>query len=113
MVDGGMDFETTVRLFLGDRAYQIAGGENDDKYTREWLLKVAKKMLRSIDVLESTTRHKQMLMTEAEKLIQSLKGKNRSPWTLVYCLFRLCGRLLGFDFQGSIVHTPIYYQTPR
>lgn len=114
MLNGGMDFEITVRLFLGDKAYHIAGQENHDKYRREWLLKAAKKILRRIDVLETTTRHKQMLMTEAEKLIQSLKGKIRSPWTLVYCLFRLCGRLWGFDFvRGSIVHTPIYYQTPE
>ena len=107
-----MDFEITVRLFLGDKAYHIAGQENQDKYRREWLLKSAKKVLQSVDDLETTTRHKQMLMTDAEKLIQSLKGKIRSPWISVYRLFRLCERLLGFDFvRGSIVHTPIYHQT--
>ena len=112
MFNGGMDFELTMRLFLGDKAYHIAGQESHDKYRREWLLKAAKKILLRVDAIETTTRHKQMLMTEAEKLIQSLKGQIRSPWSVVYRLFRLCGRLLGFDFvRGAIVHTPIYYQT--
>ena len=55
MLNGGMDFEITVRLFLGDKAYHIAGQENHDRYRREWLLKAAKKILRRIDVLETTT----------------------------------------------------------
>jgi len=43
VLNGGMDFEITMRLFLGDKAYHIAGQENHDKYRREWLLKAAKK----------------------------------------------------------------------
>ena len=113
MFNGGMDFELTMRLFLGDKAYHIAGQESHDKYRREWLLKAAKRILRRVDAIETTTRHKKLLMAEAEKLVQSLKGQIRSPWTIAYRLFRLCGRLLGFDFvRGSIVHTPMYYQTP-
>jgi len=107
-----MDFELTMRLFLGEKAYHIAGQESQDKSRREWFLKAAKKILKRIDDLESTNRHEQMLMSEAEQLIESLKGKIHNPWFIVYRLFRLCGRLLGFDFvKGAIVHTPIYHQT--
>lgn len=114
MFNGGMDFELTMRLFMGDKAYHIAGQESHDKYRREWLLKAAKIIIRRVDALESTTRHQQMLMNEAEQLIQSLKGVKVTPWSIVYRLFCLCGRLWGFDFvRGSILHTPIYYQNPE
>ena len=112
MFNGGMDFELTMRLFLGEKAYHIAGQERHDKSRREWLQKAAKKILKRVDGLESTTRHEKMLMSEAEHLVESLKGKKQNPWFIVYRLFRLCGRLLGFDFvKGAIVHTPIYHQT--
>lgn len=111
MFNVGMNFELTMRLFLGEKAYHIAGQEANEKYRREWLKKATKKMLRRVDAIETTTRHKQMLITEVEKLLDSLKGKKPSSWAIVYCLFRLCGRLVGFDFlRGSILHTPFYYQ---
>lgn len=107
----GMDFELTVRLFLGEKAYHIAGQETYGNNRQRWLSKVAKKILKRLDVLDTTSRHKEMLMNDVEGLIKVLKGRTLSAWPIVYRLFRLCGRLLGFDFvRGSIVHTPVYYQ---
>jgi len=100
-----------MRLLLGEKAYHIAGQEAHEKYRRDWLKKATKAILRAVDSIETTTRHKQMLITEVEKLIDSLKGKKPSPWAIIYCLFRLCGRLVGFDsLRGSVLHTPFYYQ---
>jgi RPA family protein len=74
-----MDFELTMRLFLGDKAYHIAGQENHDKYRREWLLKAAKKILRRVDAIETTTRHKQVLKgTMGTSYIAPVKKKVES-----------------------------------
>ncbi len=108
----GMKFEMTVRLFFGDKAYQIAGQERTAKYRAEWLAKIGKVLLKQIDEIDTTPRHKQMLMTEAESFWKDVRLVKADPWSLVYTLVRLCGRLLGYDFvRGVKVHTPTYYQT--
>jgi hypothetical protein len=112
VIDQGMDFELSLRLFLGNRAYHSASFESYIKSKLEWLQKVAKKIIKRIDELDTTTRHKQMLAAEAERFFEKVCSSKVSPWEVVYVLIRLCGRLLGFDFpRGSIVHTPIYYQS--
>jgi hypothetical protein len=112
VIDQGMVFELTVRLFLGEKAHQCAGEESSIKSKCEWLQKVAKKIMKRIDELDTTTRHKQMLASEAEQFLKKVQSSKASPWEAVYVLLRLCGRLLGFDYlRGSIVHTPIYYQS--
>lgn len=111
-MDRPMWFELTVRLFLGDKAYQIAGQEGNEKYRKEWLQKVAKVIMKWIDELDTTTGHQKVLAAEAENFFNAVKSRTLAPWSLIYILLRLCGRLLGFDFiRGSILHTPTYHQT--
>lgn len=112
-MDAGMRFELTMRLLFGDKAYQIAGTEANPKHRREWLQKAARKLMRVADSVDTTPRHKKMLMAELEAIDELLKGAKEPSWDLVYRLFRLSLRLLGFDYgKGAKCHTPVYFQTP-
>lgn len=112
-MDTGIHFEITMRLLFGETAYQIASTESNPKHRREWLQKSVRRLLRLVDSLDTTPRHKQMLMAELEEIAGSLKRTNDPSWDLVYRLFRLCFRLFGYDFvRGARCHTPVYYQTP-
>ena len=112
MIDQGMDLELALRLFLGKKAYHSASAESYVTSKLKWLQKVAKRIILRIDELDTTTRHKQMLASEAERFLEKVNSSKVSAWEVVYVLLRLCGRLLGFDYlSGSIVHTPVYYQS--
>lgn len=107
-----MQFEITMRLLFGEKAYQIAGTEANPKHRREWLQKAVRKLLRLANTLDTTPRHKKMLMTELEAVSQELKRVTEPSWDVVYRLFRLCMRLFGFDYvAGARCHTPAYWQT--
>ncbi len=106
-----MKFEMTMRLFFGNKAYHIAGQERTAKYRAEWLAKIGKVLLKHIDEIDTTPRHKQMLMAEAESFQKEARLAKADPWNLVYVLVRLCGRFLGYDsMRGAKVHTPTYHQ---
>lgn len=112
-MDAGMRFEMTICLLFGDKAYKIAGTEANAKHRKEWLQKAVRKLLRVVDDLDTTPRHKQMLMTELEAITELLKGAKEASWDLVYRFLRLSIRLLGFDAQGAKCHTLMYFQTPN
>lgn len=113
-MDAAMRFETTMRLLFGEKAYQIAGTEANPKHRREWLQRAVREILRVVNSLDTTPRHKQMLMAELEAISELLKGAKEASWDLVYRLFRLSFRLLGFDYvQGAKCHTPVYCQMPN
>ena len=112
MSDRGLDFEYMVRLFIGEKAFDIANMETDEKSRRLWLQKVIKRILKRINSIDTTTHHKQMLLAEVDSLRRIIKFRTTSPWDINYNLFRLCGRLLGFDqIRGVVIHTPVYHQT--
>lgn len=107
-----MQFESTMRLLFGEKAYQIAGTEANPKHRREWLQKALRELLRLANSLDTTPRHKKMLMLELEAVSKALKGAADPSWDIVYRLFRLSMRLFGFDYTGARCHTPAYWQTP-
>ena len=111
-MDIGMRFEMTMQLLFGEKAYQIAGTEANPKHRRDWLQKAVRELRRVVNSLDTTPRHKQVLMTELEAITELLKGAKEASWELVYRFVRLSSRLLGFDFKGARCHTPAYYQTP-
>lgn len=114
MMDTGMDFEITMRILFGKKAYNIASAEANSGPRRKWLQKAIRELTRTINNLDTTPRHKQMLMTEAEAVSQLLKGVKEPSWALVYCFFRLTSRLLGYDFVcGARCHSPLYWQSPE
>jgi hypothetical protein len=110
-----MQFEITMRLLFGEKAYQIAGTEANPKHRREWLRKAVRELLRLVNALDAPARHKKMLMAELDAVSEELKGAAAQPsWELVYRLFRLSMRLFGFDYAaGARCYTPAYWQTPE
>lgn len=113
-MDNAMEFEITMRLLFGDNAYQIASSEANPTHRREWLRRAIRKLTRTINNLDTTVRHKQMLMVEAEGISQLLKRAKEPSWELIYCFFRLASRLLGYDFvRGARCHSPLYWQSPE
>lgn len=93
-MDVSMEFELTMRLLFGDRAYHIASSHGHPAYRREWLQKAVRKLLRIVNAIEATTPHKERLMRELGKVSAHLKGAKEPSRELVYALFRLAMRLL-------------------
>ena len=58
-MDTAMEFENTMRLLFGEKAYHIADEHGSTKGRRDWMTKALKLLTREIDALDSTTRHKQ------------------------------------------------------
>lgn len=107
-----MEFELTFRLLFGDRAKYIEGQQANTKSRTAWLRKALDRIEREIDKLETTARHKQMLLGEVEAARETAQLKSESGWPLVYCLLRLVVRLLGYDFvRGAKCHTATYWQS--
>jgi len=107
-----MEFELTFRLLFGDRAKYIEGQQANTKSRTAWLRKALDRIERDIDKLETTARHKQMLLGEVEAARETAQLKSESGWPLVYCLLRLVVRLLGYDFvRGAKCHTATYWQS--
>ena len=112
-MDVAMDFEITMRLLFGEKAYHIADQHGSTKGRRAWLTKAIEMLTREIDTLDTTVRHKQMLMGELEAIADLVKRESEPSWDIVYRFLRLASRLLGFDYvRGARCHTPTYWQTP-
>lgn len=110
--DSSLDFEYCVRQFLGDKASHIADFSSSEADFRKWLRRCLNVIIKNIDKIDTTTRHKEMLMSEVEGLDELLKikggGHNNK---VIISLFWLVSRLLGFDYlSGEIINQPIYYQ---
>ncbi len=108
-----MLFEETIRSFLGDRAFHIAGQAHCKKSRKEWYRKVIKKIIRKIRQVESSTTHKERLAHWSEQSLLALKHPyNEIKFTL--CLLRLLNVLLGY--RGGVkphsIATLAYFQTP-
>lgn len=109
-----MVFEMTMRILFGDKAYHIAGAERHPTHRRNWLQKATRKLMRNINDLDTTLRHKQMLMAEAESISKLLKAAKEPSWGLIYRFFRLTSRLLGYDsVRGMRCHSLLYWQSPE
>ena len=109
----GLYFEHVMGLFLGKKAHGCAGEEANEKARNERLNSVAKVILKRIDKLDTTTRHKEKLLFGAEKFFNATKERNISTKDLLYNLLWLCGGLLGFEFNGrinAITHSLVYWQ---
>ena len=115
MSDVAMDFEITMRLVFGERAYHIADEHGHGPSRARWIHKLLKVVRMQIDKLNTTVRHRQMLMGEVEAFASLLKPSSEPNWSMIYRLLRLIFRLLGFDYvHGARCHTLEYWQsTPQ
>jgi hypothetical protein len=106
-----IEFEMTLRLLFGDRAKYIEGQELNAKLRASWLRKSLDKIEREVLAIDTTERHKQMLLGEVEATREAIAAKSESGWPVVYSLLRLVSRLLGYDFvRGAKCHTA-YWQS--
>lgn len=109
--EGPMDFEYMLRQFLGNKAFQTQGLRSNPKIIKRELRKILRKISKKIDNIDTTTRHKELLMHEIEKLQYDLEFKNIDLWTIIIHLFTLISRLLGYDYHGVHINTPVYFQS--
>lgn len=109
--EGFMDFEHMLRQFFGDKAYGNQSIRENVKLLKKELRKVVSKIEHRIIGLETTTRHKEMMLSEVEKIKGDFLRNEVDPWTLVIHLLSLTSRLLGYDYQKGFINTPLYHQT--
>lgn len=107
-----MLFETTIRTFLGDKAYHIAGQVHNEKHRKEWYRKVLKKIIIKIQEIDTSTKHKEQLAYWSEQALKILGERNFNETEFTLHLLRLMGALLGFvGVRAANIATPMYYQT--
>ena len=107
-----MLFETTIRIFLGDKAYQIAEQVHNEKHRQEWYQKALKKVILKVQEIETSTKHKEQLAYLSQQALKCLENKKFSETEFTLYLLRLTGALLGIvSVKGACIATPMYYQT--
>ena len=114
MIEGTeMLFEYTIRSFLGDDAFHIAGQAHPEKNRKIWFRKITKKIIRQIQKIESNSTHKERLAHCSEDCLTALKHPY-SEIKFTLCILRLLNVLLGF--YGGLtpyrIATLAYFQTP-
>lgn len=108
-----MLFETTIRSFLGEKAFHIAEQAHSAKSRKDWYKKAIKKVIPKISEIETSTKHKEQLCLWSERALSSLNERpfNESVFTL--CLLRLVASLIGyFGLRPYDIATPAYFQIP-
>ena len=111
-MDTQMDFELTMRTLFGKKAYHIASAEMHPLSRRKWLQKAVRQLMHHVENLDTTVRHKHILMVELDGILKAFKGVKEPSWSIVYRLLRLCFRLFGYDYlKGARTYTPTYWQT--
>lgn len=103
-----MLFEVTMRLFLGDEAYQIAGQVYNEKYRKEWYRKALRKIIRRVQEIDTTTKHRETISHFSERALEVLSQKHINENKLSLYLLCLTGSLLGFAVTGTL---PVYLRT--
>jgi hypothetical protein len=106
-----MDFEHAMAQFFGIKAEYIANDFYDKRKVNKWFIKAIYKMSKDIQNIDTTTRHKEILMDNLEWVKTDIK-EHVEPMIIISHLFMLCSRFLGYDYvKGVSFHTPFYYQT--
>jgi transglutaminase/protease-like cytokinesis protein 3 len=67
-----MLFDKTMVLFFGDKAYQTAGQATTPKYRSQWIKRVLKWVMKTVDKIETAPRQKQLLMANVESAYKSV-----------------------------------------
>lgn len=108
-----MLFETTVRAFLGNKAYHIAGEARIEKYRLRWYRKVLAKVVRCAHEIDAPAKHKEQLELFSAQLLTLVKARKVDEQAFSLHLLRFVGVLLGFlSLRGSCLSNPVYFQSP-
>lgn len=96
MIDKPMAFELVVRRFLGrSKASHIANQEQNEKLRLRWLKKVAAKVAREIDEIETFEEHRVQLHHFVGEFEQAVSVKKPDSWYALYSVLGLSAALLG------------------
>jgi hypothetical protein len=101
-------FERTMMLFLGKDAYQIAGQVYNEKHRKEWYRKSLKKVIKRVQEIDTTTKHRESIAYFSERAIAALTERDFNETKLSLYLLCLVGSLLGFVATGTV---PVYLGT--
>ncbi|MEX0739030.1 MAG: hypothetical protein WD071_06795 [Pseudohongiella sp.] len=115
VVDPGYEmlFETTIRSFIGDKAFHIAGQVYSEKSRKDWYRKAIKKVIHKVSEIETSTKHKEQLCYWSERALDSLSERPFKETVFTLCLLRLVASLVGyFGVRPYNIATPAYFQTP-
>lgn len=105
-------FEYTIRAFLGDKAYHIAGSVHSEKERKEWYRKATKEIIKKIEGIETSVKHKEHLAYCSETILDALKERDFNETKFSVLLLRLISALLGCSgVKGRTTRTPCYFQT--
>ena len=108
----GIEFEVTLCLLFGRSLRHAASASENPRRRAEWLRKAMQKIEHEVVALDTTERHKQMMLAEIEAAKDAVSADVRPTWSLVYRLLRLSARLLGYDFtRGAKCHTATFWQS--
>lgn len=104
-----MLFDKTMVLFFGDKAYQTAGQATTPKYRSQWIKRVLKWVMKTVDKIETAPRQKQLLMANVESAYKSVGNTDQHPsWELTYYLLALTA-----GYRGSVItEGPSHTQCP-
>ena len=108
-----MLFERTIQSFLGDKAFHIAGQFHSEKSRKDWYKQVLKVVIKNIQDIDTSTKHKERLAHFSEGALKSLSDRpyNESVFTLY--LLRLMSALLGYmGTRPYRIATLAYFQEP-
>ena len=111
----GLDmlFETTIRSFLGEKAFHVASQVHSETRRRAWYREVLKKVVREAHRVDSSTLHQEAIVTSSEQALASLKARPLNEVRFTLYLLRLLGALLGFvHLRPYRIATLAYFQTP-
>ena len=105
--------EATFRLLFGKRASSASAADQNPKLRAQWLRKALERLEARVNELDTTERHRGMLLSELAAAKDAVTVAESPSWFLVYRLLRFGSRLLGYDFfKGALCHTATYWQTP-
>lgn len=106
-----MEFEATLRFFLGKSAEQTAGYLYNNSLRNKWLSKVIRRLIKAVDCLDTTEQHKASLMCSLESFKDNLKGSKESNWVMICQLILFSGKLLGYGpRRGARCYSPVYWR---
>ena len=103
-----MLFEMTLRMFLGDNALHTASQVYNVKYRKDWYRKLLKRIIRRVQEIDTTIKHKESMAYYAERALSALAERPFNETKLSILLLGLVGSLLGFVAAGT---TPVYLRT--
>lgn len=107
----GMQFETCMRRVFGDEASHIASSCLNENYRAEWVSRLVKHLVRDVQDLDSTQKHRERISYLLEALLkENWRGEDAS-WAVVFDLLALVTELLGYEgIKGHRTYIPLYWQ---